>query len=237
MNYKCVPDCEKPREKLILNGVSSLSNQELLSILLKTGINNKSVYDLSSEILNKIDSINMLKEYDVNFFLEIKGIGIAKACEVVAAIELGKRIILNNKDNNIIVHSSNDVYLYMRYFLFNKTQEYFYCLYLNNKNQIIERKLLFMGTVNRSVVHPREVFKGAYLSSASGIICVHNHPSGDVNPSKEDICITKTLVDISKIQAIPILDHIIIGNDCYYSMADNMELFLWKKRLIIKNTW
>jgi DNA repair protein RadC len=99
-------------------------------------------------------------------------------------------------------------------------QELFYCLYLNNKNYVIERKLLFMGTINRSVVHPREIFKNAYLCSASGIICIHNHPSGDVTPSLEDKRLTKALVDISRIQNIPILDHVIIGEDNYFSFME-----------------
>jgi len=92
---------------------------------------------------------------------------------------------------------------------------------LNNKNELIERRLLFMGTVNRSVVHPREVFKYAYLSSASSIICMHNHPSGDVSPSRDDIMFTKALAEVGALQGIPVLDHIIVGNNNYYSFSDN----------------
>jgi len=227
MMLKDVPIEDRPRERLIKYGVSSLSNKELLSIILKSGTKNKSVYDLSLEILTRLNSIDNLKEFELNSLLVIKGIGTAKACEVLASIELGKRIYLldNNKTSEKIT-SSKSVYLSMKYYLKDKKQECFYCIYLNNKNQILERKLLFMGTVNKSVVHPREVFKYAYLSSASGIICVHNHPSNDVKPSLEDIELTKALIEIGKIQAIPIIDHVIVGNDCYYSMADNLELFL-----------
>ena len=216
----------KPRERLVKYGVTSLTNQELLSIILKTGTKNKTVFELSNDILSKLGSINKLKDYSINWLLDIKGIGYAKACEVIASIELGKRLFMSSVDHDNKITCSNDVYSNMKYFLKDKKQEYFYCLYLNNKNEILERKLLFMGTVNRSVVHPREVFKYAYLSSASGIICVHNHPSGDVNPSLEDINFTKALLDIGKIQDIPILDHVIVGQDKYYSMADNLELFL-----------
>lgn len=227
MMIKDIPVNDRPRERLVRYGVSSLSNQELLSIILKNGTREKSVLELSLEILKKFDSIDKLGEYELNWLTDIKGIGIAKACEVLASIELGRRINFE-VDNKFLkkIHSSVDVYKYMMYFLNNKKQEYFYCLYLNNKNQILERKLLFMGTVNKSIVHPREVFKNAYLSSASSIICVHNHPSGDVNPSKEDINLTKSLIEIGRLQNIPILDHIIIGNDNYYSMSDNLELFL-----------
>ena len=222
MMIKDIPVSQRPRERLIKYGVSSLSNQELLSIILKSGTKNKSVYDLSNEILNKLSGI---KDYELSFLTNIKGIGTAKACEVLSAIELGKRIYCDSNNLGNRIHSSKDVFLDMKYYLNNKKQEYFYCLYLNNKNQILERKLLFMGTVNKSIVHPREVFKYAYLSSASSIICVHNHPSGDVIPSKEDIFLTKSLIQIGKVQSIPILDHIIMSDSTYYSMADNMEMF------------
>lgn len=227
MMLKDIAKEDRPRERLIKFGVASLSNNELLSIILKSGTKNKSVYELSSEILGKLNSIGNLKEFELNSLLEIKGIGVAKACEILSSIELGKRIYLldNNKNSEKII-SSKSVYESMKYYLNDTKQECFYCLYLNNKNQILERKLLFMGTVNRSIVHPREVFKYAYLSSASGIICVHNHPSNDVRPSPEDIEFTKALIEIGKIQSLPILDHVIMGNDCYYSMADNLELFL-----------
>lgn len=217
---------DRPRERLVKLGVSSLSNKELLSIILKNGIKNRSVYELANEILGKLNYIGNLKEFELNSLLEIKGIGMAKACEVLSAIELGKRIYLQDNNTKEKIVSSKSVYEIMKYHLTDKKQECFYCLYLNNKNQILERKLLFMGTVNRSIVHPREVFKYAYLSSASSIICVHNHPSNDVRPSLEDINFTKALIEIGKIQTIPILDHVIIGNDCYYSMADNLEIFI-----------
>lgn len=225
MKLRDIPKSERPREKLMKFGVNSLTNEELISIILKTGTKEKSVKELSSEILTKVSSINNLKDCSINYLLEIKGIGNTKACEVLAAMELGKRIYLVN-EKKVRITSSIDVFDNMKYYLSNCNQEYFYCMYLNNKNEIIERRLLFMGTVNRSVVHPREVFKYAYLSSASGIICIHNHPSGDVAPSCEDINLTKALIEIGRVQAIPILDHVIIGKDKYYSMSDNLELFL-----------
>lgn len=226
MLIKDIEKEDRPRERMIKLGVSSLSNKELLSIILKNGTKNRSVYDLANEILSRLNSIGNLKEFEFSSLLEIKGIGTAKACEILAAIELGKRIYLQDNSNKEKIVTSKSVYENMKYYLRDKKQECFYCLYLNNKNQILERKLLFMGTVNRSIVHPREVFKYAYLASASGIICVHNHPSNDVQPSSEDISFTKALIEIGRIQAIPILDHVIIGNDCYYSMADNLEIFL-----------
>lgn len=220
-----IPKCERPRERLITYGVGSLSNEELLAIILKSGTRNKSVKSLASEVLNNAVEINRLKDCGINLLTSINDIGETKACEVLASIELGKRIYLIGQKNKYKIKTSKDAYNLMKYDLSLKQQEYFYCLYLNNKNEVLERKLLFMGTVNKSLVHPREVFKYAYLSSASGIICIHNHPSGDVNPSRDDIILTEKLVEIGRIQTIPIIDHIIVGDDSYYSMAESLDLF------------
>ena len=212
---------ERPRERLVNYGASSLSNEELLAILLKTGTKNSSVKTLARDILNMIEDLSDLKDMTINRLSSIRGIGKVKAIELIACIELGRRIYADKKIVRNKFSTSNDIYINNRNLFIDKKQEYFYCLYLNNKNELIERKLLFMGTVNRSVVHPREVFKYAYLSSASGIICMHNHPSGDISPSRDDIMFTKALVETGRVQGIPVLDHIIIGCDNYYSFSDN----------------
>lgn len=216
-----IPYDERPRERAINNGVVNLSNSELLAILLRCGTKDKSVKDLSLEILNKIGDISNFQDLTLNKLLEIKGIGKTKAIELLSVIELGKRIYFNQKRTTLKISSSKDVFQNYRSLFLNSKQEMFYCLYLDNKNVVIERKLLFMGTINHSVVHPREIFKNAYLTSASGIICLHNHPSGDINPSLEDKRLTKALVDIGRLQNIPILDHIIIGEDNYFSFMEN----------------
>lgn len=223
MNYliKDIKEEERPRERLLSQGVNALSNEELLAIILKTGTKNKSVKLLALDILNLVDNITDLKEMTINKLLEVKGIGKVKAIELLATIELGKRINIEKRTSKIKYNNPRDTYLSNKNLFLDKKQEYFYCIYLNNKNEFIERKLLFMGTVNRSVVHPREVFKYAYLSSATGIICMHNHPSGDVTPSKDDIVFTKALVEVGRIQNIPILDHIIMGDEDYYSFNDH----------------
>lgn len=222
MKIKDIPESERPRERLIEYGSDSLSNEELLAIILKQGTRNKSAKELGLDLLNSINNINELENITLEKLKEIKGIGQAQALTLLATIELGKRIFLkNNYSKKYVLNNSKDIYDYMKYLMNNKKQEYFYCLYVNNKKELIERKLLFMGTVNRSTVHPREVFKNAYLCSASGIICVHNHPTGDINPSNEDIFFTKSLVSIGNMNGIPVLDHVIIGNDNYYSMHDS----------------
>ena len=217
MKIKDLPVLERPRERLINYGKEFVSNEELIAIILKTGTKNNSVKEIASEVLNRINSLNNLDNININTFNNIKGLGKVKTIELMASIELGKRIFLK-KDSNKINYSNPDTIYQDNLYLFKgRKQEYFYCLYLDSKNNLIERKLLFMGTINRSIVHPREIFKEAYLTSASKIICMHNHPSGDIKPSMEDIRLTKSLIEIGKLQGIDIMDHLIFGDDNYYS--------------------
>ena len=228
MKIKDLPIEERPRERVKRIGIQNISNEELLAIIIKTGTKDKSVKEIACEVLKKIKSVNNLSNITINTFSDIKGLGDVKTIEIMASIELGKRIFLEkNNEIDIIYNSPDIIYENNKYLFQGKKQEYFYCLYLDNKNKLIERKLLFMGTINRSIVHPREIFKEAYLTSASNIICMHNHPSGDIRPSMEDDYLTKSLIKIGKIQGINITDHIIIGNDSYYSYYDNQkDLFI-----------
>ena len=195
-----------------------------MAILIKTGSKGISVKEIASLVLKKIESINNLENININTFKDIKGLGLVKRIELIAAIEVGRRIFLK-KEKDIVVYYDNpdNIYKDNLYLFEGKKQEYFYCLYLDNRNKLIERKLLFMGTINRSIVHPREIFKEAYLTSASKIICMHNHPSGDITPSMEDVRLTKSLIEIGKIQGIDIADHIIMGDDNYYSFYKERE--------------
>lgn len=229
MKIKDLPVMERPRERLINYGPENISNEELLAIILKTGTKNKSVKELANEILTTINSLDKLDKININTFKNINGLGKVKTLELMAAIELGKRIFLKKDEETRIVYDNpKGIYLDNLYLFKGKKQEYFYCLYLDNRNHLIERKLLFMGTINRSIVHPREIFKEAYLTSASKIICMHNHPTGDISPSVEDIRLTKSLVEIGKLQGITLVDHLIIGDDNYYSFYDEKgDLFIW----------
>jgi DNA repair protein RadC len=224
MLIKDIPNNERPRERLLKYGIESLSNEELLSIVISSGTKDKSCKEISLEILKYFDNINNLKNANVKQLSDIYGIGLSKACNIMASIELGKRVYSNIKNTNTKIVNSNDIYEYMKNDFIGKKQEYFYALYFDNKQRIIDKKLLFIGTINRSLVHPREVFKYAYLFSAYSIAIVHNHPSGDVNPSKEDISITDTIVSLGKINKIPLIDHIIVGIDTYFSFCDNMMI-------------
>lgn len=220
---KDIPIKERPRERFKLYGKENVSNEELLSIILNTGVKNKSVKELSNSILSKMNDISDLKNMTLNNLKKINGIGEAKAIKILAAIELGKRVYYMNNTHNIKMDSPDKIYEYIKGEVEGLEQEHFYALYLDSKKNLIDKKLLFIGTLNRSIVHPREIFKHAYLLSDSSIICVHNHPSGDTIPSKEDMFLTKNLVEIGKMQGIAVVDHIIVGNN-YYSFFENGDI-------------
>jgi len=222
IKIKDIPKNERPRERLIFMGVETLNNEELLSILLKTGSKNLSAKDLANQLLKEVGSINKLKGINYQTLRRIKGIGDAKACSILTAVELGKRIKQDNLSlNNICITSANIVFDYFNNLFYNKKQEHFYCIYLDNRKKVIDVKQLFIGTLNQSLVHPREVFKEAVLLSASSIICIHNHPSGNITPSKDDIELTNRLINVGIFMGIKIIDHIIIGNNEYYSFLEN----------------
>ena len=215
---------DRPRERLSIYGVENLSNDELLTIILSSGVKNISVKELSFNILKEIKDIKNLNNITLEELLKIKGIGISKACTILATIELGKRINSSvDTLSNIKFTSPDIIYNYYKNKFKNKKQEYFYSIYLDSSKRIIKEKLLFIGTINMSIVSPREVFKEAYLCDATSIICVHNHPSGNVLPSKEDIYLTNRLKEVGQTFGVSIIDHIIIGNK-YYSFYENGDI-------------
>jgi len=225
VKIKDIPKADRPCERLIEYGVETLSNEELLAIIFKTGTKGNSAKDLGSELLSKIENIKKLNDINFEFLKKFKGIGMSKACNLLACIELGKRI---NREvdtlKNVKLTSADIVYKYYKNKIGDKKQEYFYAVYLDNGKKIIGDKLLFIGTVNYSLVHPREIFKEAYLLGASAIICVHNHPGGNPLPSKQDYEITNNLIEASKILGIKFLDHIIICKNNYYSFLENNDI-------------
>lgn len=222
LKFKELPDEDKPRERLLLNGASTLSNEELLMIILKTGTKKYSVKELANTLLTECGSIYNLKNMTVPKLMEINGIGKIKAIELVAVIELSNRIF-NDVPKFNLLNCTNPISIieHFNYLFKDVFQEEFYVLYLNNKKKFLDKKKLFIGSISMSIVHPREIFKEAYLLSASFIICIHNHPSGDPTPSNEDIAITKNLKSIGEMHAIYLIDHLIIGKDCYYSFHEN----------------
>lgn len=225
INFKNIPESDKPRERLYQYGSENLSDEELISIILKTGTKGISVKEVSLKLLENVGDIRRLKDIGINTLMGINGIGRVKAIEIKAAIELGRRIYIeNNKLSGVILNNSLKIYEYFKDLVGNKKQEYFYTVYVDTKGRYIDKKCLFVGTINNSIVHPREIFKEAYLLSANGIICIHNHPSGDPTPSKEDMMITRKIKEIAVIHGIRLVDHIIVGIDSYYSFYEDNKL-------------
>ncbi len=221
MKIKDIPIPERPREKLIDRGVQNLATSELLAIILRSGTKEKMVLELAFDLLRQVGSSANFEDITMEELCQMKGIGVAKATNLLAAIELGRRIFLAKDIPNVKLNTADAIYQYSKYFFHGKKQEYFYCFYVDSQKHLIASRLLFIGTLNRSTVHPREVFKEAYRLSASAIICVHNHPSGVVNPSAKDIEFTLDLVEIGKMQGIIILDHLIVCEHNYFSFGEN----------------
>ncbi|MDH5160284.1 DNA repair protein RadC [Heyndrickxia oleronia] len=214
------PAGERPRERLVKHGARSLSNQELLAILLRTGTKDESVIQMANRVLQAFDGLRLLKEASLEEIMKIKGIGFAKAVQILATIEIGRRIGNLTYNDRYIIRSPEDAANYVMNDMRFLSQEHFVCLYLSTKNQVIHQQTIFIGSLNASIVHPREVFKEAFRRSAASIICIHNHPSGDPGPSREDIEVTKRLVECGKIIGIEILDHLIIGDKKFVSLKE-----------------
>lgn len=214
------PQDSRPRERMISDGARALSNQELLAILLRTGTKHESVVDLAYRVLKNFEGLRMLRDASLEELMSMKGIGEAKAVQIQAALELGKRIERLRYDDRYVIRSPEDGAKYVMEDMRFLSQEHFVCLYLNTKNQVLNKQTIFIGSLNASIVHPREVFKEAFRRSAASIICVHNHPSGDPTPSREDIEVTKRLVECGKIIGIDLLDHLIIGDKKFISLKE-----------------
>ncbi|MBQ9365139.1 MAG: DNA repair protein RadC [Schwartzia sp.] len=217
-----LPADERPREKLIDYGASQLSDVELLAILLRTGTRNHSVIHLAEEILARFQGkgIAAITQMLPEEIAEINGIGLAKAATVIAAVELGRRIATKAAANLDSVYSGGDVAAIFMPRLRYEMKEHFILVLLDMKNHIISTPTISVGSLSNSVVHPREVFSEAIRRSAGGIILVHNHPSGDPEPSGDDIALTRRLVAASKILGIPIVDHVIIGDNKFVSLEE-----------------
>ncbi|MBC8588845.1 RadC family protein [Paratissierella segnis] len=218
---KDLPLSERPREKLYSYGPQSLSNAELIAILIRTGHKEDTAIDLAQRILNMDNrGIAFLADTTIQELTQIKGIGSCKAAQILAAVEIGKRINKIGTHDKIKVTSPDilaDLMMdEMRYL----NKEYFKVAVLDTKNQILTIENVSVGTLNASIVHPRDVFKIAIKRNANSIILIHNHPSGDTTPSNEDINITNRLVDAGNLIGIKVLDHIIIGDNKYLSFKE-----------------
>lgn len=205
---------DKPREKLVKKGVQSLKNDELLSVLLGSGIQGKDVRKLSREIIAMMD--NDFESFSLEKLCDIHGMGLAKATQIIASIELSKRYLIRS---NKRITSAQDVYDELKSFS-TKQQENFLCITLDGASHIINTRTVFIGTLNQSLVHPREVFADAIADRAAGIIIAHNHPSGTLEASRADIQVTERLKEVAKLVGIELLDHVILAKEGYYSFSD-----------------
>lgn len=213
-----LPNDNLPRERLAKLGASSLSDYELLAIILRTGTKNESVIEMSKKLLAEFKHISNLNNTTISELMEIKGIGSTKAIELLAAIELGRRV---NSLNivKVTIMSSQDIFNYLKYRMQSLTQEQLIAIYLNVKSEIIDTKVLTIGTANQTIIDPKEVMKWALKLSSSHVVIAHNHPSGDPTPSRQDIASTDYLISFAKSLDITIVDHIIIGQNKYFSFS------------------
>ena len=220
ITIKEMPEELRPRERLQKTGPGSLSDAELLAIILGSGSRKESALALATRILREGEGLAFLANATLEELLRLKGIGMAKATQIKAAVELGKRLMAYRREEKISISTPQDAALILMEDMKFLDREYFKVMLLNTKNHCTSIETISIGTLNASLVHPREVFKLAVKKSAASLILAHNHPSGDSKPSKEDIEITKRLVEAGKIMGIEVLDHIILGNGSFTSLKE-----------------
>lgn len=202
---------ERPRERALQYGIDSLSNRELLAIIIKSGYSGVSVLDMVDSLLEKYD-LKAISQLSYPELMKIKGLKQAKALELMACFELSKRLLKEECQFKNIITNRCDLITWLKHEIGMKQQEHFMAIYLDTQNRMIRYKILFVGTLNTSIVHPREIFKEAVSCSAAKVIAVHNHPSGQCIPSQKDIELTRLLVKAGELMGIPLVDHIIVGN-------------------------
>jgi DNA repair protein RadC len=215
-----LPRSERPRERLLRHGADKLSSQELLALVIGRGVSKRSVMTIAQELVARFGSIQGISNATIEELSCIKGIGTAKATQLKAVFELGKRQELEKETlyEGYDIKDPQSVVRAVRGTIKDKAKEHFKLILLNTRNKIIGLSTVSIGTLNASLVHPREVFKDAIRHSASSVVIAHNHPSGDPEPSEEDLKITRRLVESGKILGIEVLDHIIIGKDTFVSL-------------------
>lgn len=224
MKIKSLPPEDRPREKLIKKGASTLTNSELLAIILRTGSKKENVINLSNKIFTKYN-LKTLSRTELNKLKKISGIGKVKASQIMACFELARRLNSFKKNKKPIIKNAKDIVKIFTPEMDTLKKEHFKGIYLNSRKRIIKEETIFIGSLNESLVHPREIFQIALNENAAAIILLHNHPSGDPSPSSFDIEITKELIESGKILGIEILDHIILGDNKYTSFKEKNLLF------------
>lgn len=214
------PEDERPRERLLAFGPTALSDAQLLAIIIRNGKSGRTALDLGRELLERFAGLAGIGQAGIREICEVEGIGPAKAAEIKAAIEIGRRYQRPSLAGASFC-SSQDVVEYYRPRMKDLKKEVFRCALLDTKNRIIRDDEVSVGSLSASIVHPRDTFKSAIRESAAAVIFVHNHPSGDTKPSQEDILLTRRLVQAGDVLGIQVLDHIIVGDGTHFSFRDN----------------
>jgi len=223
MAYKSIkdwPEEERPRERLLRHGPGSMSDAQLLAILLRTGGQGKSAMDMAIELIDKFGGIRNMEQASPAEYCSVKGLGEAKTAQLKAALELGRRLLRDSGSKGPVFSSGQDVYSYFYPKFAGLKKEVFHCAMLDVKNRVVRDAKISEGTLTSSLIHPREAFRDAIKESAASVIFAHNHPSGDPSPSRDDILITAKLETAGETVGIRVLDHIIIGEGQYVSMRE-----------------
>lgn len=215
-----LPKTERPRERLKKFGPEALSAQELLALIIGRGVSKRSVITIAQELLSRFGNIKAISEATLEELSQIKGIGFAKAVQIKACFELGKRQELEPEMKNFDIQNPQDIVKAIQSSIKDKAKEHFKLILLNTRNKIIGISTVSIGTLNSNLVHPREVFKKAISHSAASVVFAHNHPSGDPEPSEDDLTITKRLTEAGKIIGIEVIDHIIISKNGFFSFKE-----------------
>jgi len=219
MKIKDISQEERPRERLMKYGPRTLSNAELLAIVLRQGSQRENVLELAHKLLQK-NSIKTLSRIKAENLKKILGIGEAKACQIMACFELGRRLASFKQEKKVKINSAKDIAKIFLPEMSTLQKEHFKGVYIDARKNIIKEETIFVGSLNTSVIHPREIFQPAIANGTAAIILIHNHPSGDPTPSEEDIEITKQLIESGNILEIEVLDHVIIGDKKYFSLRE-----------------
>ena len=222
LRIRDLPEEEKPREKLKKYGPASLKNYELMAVILGKGTRREGILELSKRIMSQYGDQAVFSQGDVDTVEKVLSLSPVQACQVIAAFELGKRLFV--KPSEVFLRSPEEVFEYAKDMARLK-KEHLRGLYLDTRNKLIRDEVIAIGTLNASLAHPREIFHPAIDSHAAAILLVHNHPSGDPSPSKDDIELTKQVHEASKILDIEVLDHVIIGSQNYCSLKESTEIW------------
>ena len=220
ITVKEMPAEERPRERLALVGPQALSTAELLAIILRTGVGGENVLSLASRLLATYGGLGGLARADFAQVAALRGLGQAKTAQVLAALELGRRLMAEAPDEGFQIRAPSDAAHILMPLISHQEQEHFVVLYLDTRNRVIDREMLYKGSLNTSLVRVAEVFRGAVRRNCAGVVVGHNHPSGDPGPSPEDIALTRRLVEAGKLLDLDVLDHIIIGSNRYVSLRE-----------------